>query len=246
MGGIHLLDISFTKQGQQETITPVLLQDEQETILVDCGYPDFVPLLEEAVGRFGLTLAAVTKLIVTHHDIDHMGSLAALKRLYPQIAIIAHEAEVPYIEGKIKSLRQQQAESPLDAQPEEVKGQVEPFIRFLQSMETVEVDQKVTHGDKLPCCGGIEVIHTPGHMPGHLSLYLAGTKTLITGDAVVIEDGKLAIANPQYTLDLDAAIGSLHRLLDYDFEQIVCYHGGLFAGDGRKALHELIQGYKKR
>ncbi|MFJ9501183.1 MBL fold metallo-hydrolase [Brevibacillus centrosporus] len=79
MSGIHLLDISFTNQGQQETITPVLLQDEQETILVDCGYPDFVPLLEEVVGRFGLTLAAVTKLIVTHHDIDHMGSLAAFK-----------------------------------------------------------------------------------------------------------------------------------------------------------------------
>lgn len=105
MSGIHLLDISFTNQGHRETITPVLLQDEQETILVDCGYPDFVPLLAEAVGRFGLTLAAVTKLIVTHHDIDHMGSLAAWKRMYPQIAIIAHEAEVPYIEGTIISLR---------------------------------------------------------------------------------------------------------------------------------------------
>ncbi|MDR7314309.1 hypothetical protein J2X83_000548 [Brevibacillus nitrificans] len=70
-----------------------------------------------------------------------MGSLAALKRMYPQLVIIAHEAEVPYIEGTIKSLRQQQAE---------------PFIRFLQSMETVKVDQKVTHGDTLPWCGGME------------------------------------------------------------------------------------------
>lgn len=46
-------------------------------------------------------------------------------------------------------------------------------------------------------------------------------------DAVVIEHGKLAIANPQYTLDLPEAIRSVRRLLDYEIEQIVCYHGGL-------------------
>lgn len=240
MSALHLLDIDFTWNGQSQTITPVLLQDERDTILVDCGYPDFIPHLAEAAGRHGIELESVTKLIVTHHDIDHMGSLAALKRLYPGMDIIAHELEVPYVQGIRKSLRVEQAEASLDSLPDAEKPGAESFIRFLRSVEPAAVDRAVSHGEKLPWCGGIEIVHTPGHMPGHISLYLAASKTLIAGDAVVIEEGKLAIANPVYTLDMDAALRSIQLLLNYDIERIVCYHGGRFHGDAGQALRQLI------
>ncbi|MFD0674427.1 MBL fold metallo-hydrolase [Cohnella sp. GCM10027633] len=236
----HLLEIEFEYNGQKQVITPILLQDESEMILVDCGYPDFIPLLEEAASRHDVTLDSVTRLIVTHHDMDHIGSLAALKRTYPHIEIIAHELEAPYIEGAKKSLRLEQAESTINALPVEAKPHAEQFIRFLQSIEPVAVDRTVSNGERLPWCDGIEIVLTPGHMPGHISLYLPATKTLIAADAVVIEEGKLAIANPQYTLDLDEAIRSVRRLLDYDIEQLICYHGGLYQGDVKQALQQLI------
>ncbi len=72
-------------------------------------------------------------------------------------------------------------------------------------------------------------------MPGHISLYLPSSKALIAADAVVIEDGKLNIANPDFALDLDEAVRSVERLMDYDIEQLICYHGGLYAGDARQA-----------
>lgn len=97
--------------------------------------------------------------------------------------------------------------------------------------------------ERLPWCGGIDIVHTPGHMPGHISLYLPASKTLIAGDAVVIEQGKLNIANPQFTLDLDEAVRSVQRLLAYDIEQLICYHGGLFHGDVKQALLELVREY---
>lgn len=100
MTHLHPLEIEFEYNGQQRAITPVLLQGGNDTILVDCGYPDFAPLLEEAANREGLPLDSLTALIVTHHDMDHIGSLAALKRAYPHINIIAHELEQPYIEGR--------------------------------------------------------------------------------------------------------------------------------------------------
>ncbi|MED4781364.1 MBL fold metallo-hydrolase [Brevibacillus choshinensis] len=246
MSTIHLLEIEFANNGQSQSLTLVLLQDEHDTILVDCGYPDFLGLLAEAVARCGIQLDSITKLIVTHHDIDHIGSLAALKRMYPQMDIIAHELEVPFVEGKQKSLRLEQAESSLDELLGEARGHAEQFIHFLQSLEPAPVDQKVTHGEKLPWCGGIEIVHTPGHMTGHISLYLPTTKTLIAGDAVVMEDGKLAIANPQFTLDMKEAIHSIQRLLTYDIEQIVCYHGGLFQGDAKQALRQLILAYTSK
>ncbi|MFF2019900.1 MBL fold metallo-hydrolase [Paenibacillus sp. NPDC058177] len=243
MNPYQLLDIEFEYSGQLQIITPVLLQDERDTILVDCGYPDFVPLLEAAVNKHGVTLRSLTKLIITHHDMDHVGSLAALKQAYPHVSIIAHEVETPSIEGNIKSKRLEQAESTFDALPEEAKPQAEQFIKFLQSIEPAAVDQTVSGGEWLPWCGGIEIIHTPGHTPGHMSLYLPANKTLIAGDAVVIEQARLEIANPQYTLHLPEAVHSVQRLLEYDIEQVVCYHGGLFHGDVKEALQQLVHAY---
>lgn len=83
MNHIHLLEIKFEYNGQQQAITPVLLQDGNETILIDCGYPDFTPQIEEAANRQGIRLDSMSALIVTHHDMDHIGSLAALKRDTP-------------------------------------------------------------------------------------------------------------------------------------------------------------------
>ncbi len=81
-------------------------------------------------------------------------------------------------------------------------------------------------------------------MPGHISLYLPESKTLIASDAVVIEDGTFNIANPSYTLNLEEAVNSVQLLLNYDIEQIICYHGGLFHGDVEQALRELILTYR--
>lgn len=239
----HLLNIDFEYNGQQQTITPVLLHEGSEIILVDCGYPNFIPQLEEAAGRYGIALDSITQLIVTHHDMDHIGSLAALKREYPHLRIIAHESEAPYIEGEKKSVRLEQAESTLHLLPDEAKPHAEQFIRYLQSIEPAPVDRTVMSGERLPWCGGIEIVHTPGHMPWHISLYLPAYKTLIAGDVVVIAEGKLNIANPQFTLDKDAAIRSVRQLLDYDIDQLICYHGGLFQGDVKQALRELLREY---
>lgn len=243
MNNYHLLEIEFEYNGQKQFIFPTILQDEYDTILIDCGYPNFVPLLEEAANRHDITLDSITKLIVTHHDMDHIGSLAALKRAYPHIDIIAHELEAPYIEGTKNSLRLEQAKSTFGTLPDEAKPHAEQFIHLLQSIESVPVDRKVSNSEQLPWCGGIEIVHTPGHMPGHISLFLPASKTLIAGDVVVIEEGKLNIANPQFTLDLDEAVRSVQRLLEYDIEQFICYHGGLFVGDVKQALRQLIHAY---
>ncbi len=65
---------------------------------------------------------------------DHLGSLAALKRQYPAIQILAPEQEKPFIEGTIKSLRLEQAEESLHAIPDEMKPGAEAFfwIRYLK------------------------------------------------------------------------------------------------------------------
>ncbi|MBB6635556.1 MBL fold metallo-hydrolase [Cohnella thailandensis] len=243
MHSCHPLPIEVTNYGEKQVITPVLLSNGHERILVDCGYPGFIPQLRQALLKEGFELESITHIIATHHDMDHIGSLAALKRMLPGATLIAHEIEAPYLDGSRKSQRLEQAESTLHLLPQEAITGAKQFMELLASIEPASVDQKVRHGDILPWCGGIEIIHTPGHMAGHISLYLRDSQTLIAGDAVVVEDGELDIANPQYALDLEEAVASVRRLMSYEIETLICYHGGRFQGDIRGALDKLVKRY---
>ena len=104
----------------------------------------------------------------------------------------------------------------------------------------MDVDILVKDKEHLPWGGEIEIITTPGHMPGHISLYIRKSRTLIAGDALVIENGELAIANPQYTLSVEDAKKSLVKLMDHDIDRIICYHGGVYDKDIKSALKRII------
>ena len=88
------------------------------------------------------------------------------------------------------------------ALPTEQQPAGEAFISMLKGVEPAEVDVTLHGGDVLDICGGCEVIDTPGHTPGHISLYLPAQGTVVTGDAMVLEQGSPAVANPQFAFDL--------------------------------------------
>jgi hypothetical protein len=56
----------------------------------------------------------------------------------------------------------------------------------------------------------------------------------------VIEGGRLRMAMAQYVLDADAAQESIRRLLNYDIEKIVCYHGGVYEDAVGESLRALV------
>lgn len=239
MDNIVVLDVNFNFGYGENIIYPVILQDENEMILVDCGYADFLSILEEAACKKDIDLSKLTKIIITHHDHDHMGSLAAIKQKYPHVQVIASEKDAPYVSGGLKSLRLEQAEQTQVMLPPEQQEAGKAFQNILRSIKNVEVDITVKDGDYFTWCGGIEIVETPGHMPGHISIYLKKFKILISGDALAIENGNLEIAAPQFTLDMVEAKRSVSKLLKYDIEKIICYHGGEYQGNISDALRNI-------
>ncbi len=239
MNQVIVLEVTFAFNNVVNTIYPVILKDQQELILIDCGYPHFLPLIKGAAEAKGIDLGKVTKIVITHHDFDHMGALAEWKSAYPHLEIVSSESEEKYISGKEKSLRLQQAEALYDLLPESEKAAAENFHELLRSITPVAVDLRVKDHELLPWCGGTEIIATPGHMPGHISLYVKASKTLLAGDALVIENDQLGLANPQYTLDLAEAKNSIRKLLTYEIEKIICYHGGIFTGNCQASLQKI-------
>lgn len=240
MNRLTVLEIKFDFNGSSNVIYPVVLSDEKEVVLIDCGYPKFLPLIKADAEAKGIDISKLTKIIITHHDFDHMGALAEFKREYPHIKVLSSIEDEKYISGKEKSLRLQQAEAIYDNLPEDQKGNAKQFQQFIESIENVQVDVCLRDKDSFSWCGGVEIVATPGHMPGHISIYIKDSKTLISGDALVVEDNKLTIANPQYTLDIVEAKNSIKKLLNYEIDRIICYHGGIYTKDIKGSLERIV------
>ncbi len=228
MGEIIVLEIEYAFGDNVGTIYPVVLLDNEDMVLVDCGYSGFLPLIEEAFERKGLNIKKLTKVVVTHHDYDHMGALNTLKQKYPNIEIIASYTEAPFIRGDKKALRLEQAERIQETLSDEQKAFGQAFCEMLRGVEACPVDIQVNGGDEFNWCGGCQIIDSKGHTAGHISLYLKEHKIIVTGDAGVLEKEKLVVANPQYAFDLKAAENSLRELLSYDASTYICYHGGIY------------------
>lgn len=217
------------KLGDIENIVyPTLLWDTQNIILVDCGFVGSLPVLEKELHRHGLSVRQLTGLVLTHHDHDHMGVAAALKRINPYIKVYSSPVEAPFISAQQKPLRLCQAEELQKALPPEQQNFGKAFCEMLRQVEPVQVDAFLHDGEYLDWCGGCRIIATPGHTPGHISLYMDKDSIVITGDAIALENGVPVIANPQFTLDMDQAINSMKRLLSLRAKEYDCYHGGIY------------------
>jgi glyoxylase-like metal-dependent hydrolase (beta-lactamase superfamily II) len=84
--------------------------------------------------------------------------------------------------------------------------------------------------------GPARVVPTPGHTPGHVSVYLPESGTLLAADALTAQGGELHGPRPDVTEDVETGRASVARLAELDVERVLCYHGGLVAADaGRLA-----------
>lgn len=221
-------------------VHPVIFFDGRDLVLCDSGYPGQADQIEAALGGAGFSLGELTKVVITHQDHDHLGSLAELKRRNPRLQVLASPIEAPYISGALPSLRLLQAE----AHNKTLAGaELEfglAFASYLKTIEACPVDALLE--DRAEVLPGLWALATPGHAPGHLSLYLEAQGLLVAGDALALEEGKLSLANPQFTMDLGQALDSVRRIRELEPRMIVCYHGGRMDGNIEAGLKSLLAG----
>ena len=212
--GVEMLQLEF----QEFIIHPILLWDDERAVLIDTGFPGQIEDIQVEMEKVGVSFDKLKVVILTHQDIDHIGSLPELlQRCRSNIKVYAHELDKPYIEGDLPLLKDVHVENP-------PKG---------------KVSDTVIDGQELPYCGGILILHTPGHTPGHISLYLKQSKILIAGDSMYSVNGMLGGIHALTTLNIMEAQQSLKKYLNLDIESVVCYHGGLSKGNIKIQLQNL-------
>jgi glyoxylase-like metal-dependent hydrolase (beta-lactamase superfamily II) len=239
--GVMVLELVREVLGQKNIIYPTLIGDEETAFLADTGFPGQFEALREAMAGEGIPFGKLQGVIITHQDIDHIGCLADFVReSNGSIKVYAHAAEKPYIQGEKPLIKQNSAQMGrfLASLPEEQRRQI---AAVFANPPRAKVDHTVADGEMLPYGGGVTVIATPGHTPGHICLYLNRSKTLIAGDALTVSGSELKGPNPQATADPDLALRSLKKLLQYDIETVVCYHGGIYQQKVKQRLAELAK-----
>jgi glyoxylase-like metal-dependent hydrolase (beta-lactamase superfamily II) len=159
-----------------------------------------------------------------------MGSLADLKEASDAKSYV-HPADSPIVRGD-------------EPQPGPNRSTllgrfVGPLVERLSPEPTAaSVDVEVQDGQELPIAGGIKVLHTPGHTPGHLAFLLPSKKVLFVGDAAANILG-LRMPIGMYTVNPQQARESIRKLAELDFD-VACFgHGRVLKGEANLRFRRL-------
>ena len=216
--------LPITREGMGN-LNLVLAWDDTHLVLIDAGLPGQADAISEAIKKAGHNAKDLTHIIITHQDWDHIGSVTDLLKQVPTAKVVAHEEEAPYIDGRKLPIKLAARLKQYDTIPEEHRASINNWKTTYENAP-IPVTQQVKHGQILPICGGIEIVHVPGHTPGHIAVYFQESRIIVCGDAANIKDGVLAGSNPIHTHDMELADKSLEKIKEYDLSGVVTYHTG--------------------
>jgi glyoxylase-like metal-dependent hydrolase (beta-lactamase superfamily II) len=216
-------------------------------VLIDTGIPGTTHLIVKAAEeRFGKG-ARPKAIIMTHGHFDHVGALENLAEMW-DAPVYAHPLEAPYLNGD--------ASYP-PGDPTVGGGMMAAMARFYPRgpVNVKKWLRLLPQDGTVPGMPGWRWIHTPGHTPGHISLWDEAQKTLIAGDAFVTTRQEsvyaVALQKPEihgppayYTQDWAEAKASVRTLSALEPDLVVSGHGVAMRGEEMKqALAQLASGF---
>lgn len=221
---------------------------DREWVLIDAGVAGTASMIaRSAATRFGKDSRPYA-IIMTHAHFDHVGALVKLAERW-DCSVFAHDLELPFLNGS-------QSYSPPD--PTVGRGLM-ARLAMLYPRGPVDVGKRLQRLPEraVPGLPSWDWIPTPGHSPGHVSLWRASDRTLISGDAVITTNQESAysvavqsreVHGPPmyYTPDWEQARASVRRLAELEPELIVSGHGRAMRGpEMRGALHLLARDFDR-
>jgi glyoxylase-like metal-dependent hydrolase (beta-lactamase superfamily II) len=210
-----------------------LLTDEQLT-LIDAGMPEDKDTILTCIREISRDPGEINHILVTHAHMDHIGSLAALKKT-SGAKVVANAQEVDYIQGLKKTWTMGR---------EGFGGKLfKVALFFLEAFifnyEPAGVDIPCNGDENIDCFGGIKAIATPGHSPGSMCYYHSEKKLLFTGDAL---SGMSDIKLPPRMgcADYEAALQSVKRLAELDSNMCLFGHGDPILRDASSVIKAIV------
>jgi len=183
--------------------------------LVDCGVAKAPPRIVAGLAAMGKRPADVTRILLTHVHPDHAGAAAEMSRR-TGADVWLHEGDHPSATA-----------GTIVQKPDQRYRLGRLFARLPEpSFEPFQPGPLLNDGDLLPVAGGLRVVHTPGHSPGHVSLLHEPTRTLITGDAMFNFRFRGLMLSPKFLCsDFVMTEKTAHRLGELEYDRAAFTHG---------------------
>jgi glyoxylase-like metal-dependent hydrolase (beta-lactamase superfamily II) len=209
-------------------VNVVALGDRSRWVLVDAALAGYGSAIRAAAEhRFG-SGARPAAIVLTHGHFDHVGSLDELLVEW-DVPIFAHTLEMPYLTGR----------SPYPPPDPLVGRGAMALLSRAYPRGPIDLGSRVHQlpaDGTVPDAPGWRWIHTPGHTPGHVSLFRDSDRTLLSADALtttkpesmaaVLTQRRELHGPPAYfTQDWDRARDSFRALARLSPDLIVSGHG---------------------
>lgn len=195
-----------------------LIEDADGLTIIDGSIAQSTQRLIRQITGSGRRLSDIKRILLTHAHPDHVGALHEL-HARSGAEVIVSEIEKPYAEGTLPIMRPDPAALP---------AAMRWMPTFPMPKRLPTVDRTISDGDVIAeVMGGLQVIATPGHAPGHICFWQPERKILFAGDVIMNAFGvgglrlPFAIATP----DMAENIRSVRKIAELDAE-IVCFGHG--------------------
>ncbi|MGN7476336.1 MBL fold metallo-hydrolase [Solibacillus silvestris] len=214
-------------------------------VLIDAGLPNSAEeIITVAEQRFEGKAKAI---ILTHGHFDHVGAVIELAKHW-QVPVYAHALELPYLTGQKNYPK---ADASVDSG---LVAKMSPIFPN-ESINLGEAIHELPSDGTVPFLEGFRWIHTPGHTPGHVSLYRESDGALIAGDAFVTvkqeslykvftQEKEISGPPKYFTTDWNAAFESVKKLAALTPSLALTGHGVPMSGEElNKNLKKLVDNF---
>jgi glyoxylase-like metal-dependent hydrolase (beta-lactamase superfamily II) len=169
--------------------------------LIDAGLPGSSRKILAFIASLGRTPRHLTRILITHSDWDHVGSLRAVQKASGARTFASPLEAQAIAEGRSSRPARLPSSTPF----------LRKLRRFLFRPRPFKVDEILTDGQVLPILGGLRVVDTPGHCPGHISLFAESKAILFCGDSMVTEENRILGSRPVFTWDAGLAQAAVKK-----------------------------------
>ena len=229
----------ITLLGRKESCI-YLLDGGSEYAMLGGGMTYVIPDILSQLANLGIYVRRISRIIILHAHIDHVGVVSFFKRRWPWLTITASQR------ARENLLKPKMAKAILDFNTLLLSQahMAERASEFGLDLENIEVDEVVKEGDIITCGDRtLEIIETPGHSSCSIAVYIREEKALMASDAGGIPFGDQIFTGANSNFDQYQA--SLEKMARYPALVHMAEHYGAFTGqDARQFLPRSIASAK--